>query len=79
MAVLNSIITELEAYKAQDPGIPGLITELTALQAEFDALPSVKQLNENPDMDFSEVKPAKGEMDPLIKKIAEIRATIIKG
>lgn len=79
MAVLKSIITELEAYQAQDPGIPGLITELSALQAEFDALPSVKKLNENPDLDFSDVKPEKGEMDPLIKKIAEIRASIIKG
>lgn len=79
MAVLKSIITELEAYKAQDPGIPGLITELSALQSEFDALPSVKKLNENPDLDFSDVKPEKGEMDPLIKKIAEIRASIIKG
>jgi hypothetical protein len=79
MAVLKSIITELEAYKAQDPGIPGLITQLSALQAEFDGLPSVKKLNENPDLDFSDVKPEKGEMDPLIKKIAEIRASIIKG
>lgn len=79
MAVLKSIIAELEAYKTKDPGIPGLIEQLSSLQAEFDALPSVNKLNEQPDLDFSDVKPAKGEMDPLIKKIGEIRATIVKG
>lgn len=79
MAVLNSITAELKAYEAKDPGITGLITQLDALQAQFDALPSVKKLNDNPDLDFSDVKPEKGEMDPLIQKIGEIRANIIKG
>lgn len=79
MAVLNSITTELKAYEAKDPGITGLLTQLNDLQAEFDKLPSVVQLNDNPDLDFSDVKPAKGEMDPLIEKIAAIRANIIKG
>lgn len=79
MAVLNSIITELKAYEAKDPGITGLIAQLNELQAQFDALPSVKKLDENPDLDFSDVKPEKGEMDPLIEKIGKIRETIIKG
>lgn len=79
MAVLNSIITELKSYESKDPGIPGLIEKLTALQAQFDALPSVKKLNENQSLDFSDVKPEKGEMDPLIQKIGEIRESIIKG
>ncbi len=79
MAVLSSITSELKAYEAKDPGITSLIAQLNDLQAEFDKLPSVKQLNDNPDLDFSDVKPAKGEMDPLIEKIAAIRATIIKG
>lgn len=79
MAVLHSIIAELHAYETKDPGIPALIQQLDALQAEFDALPSVKQLNDQPELDFSDVKPAKGEMDPLIKKISEIRASIVKG
>ncbi len=79
MAVLSSITSELKAYEAKDPGITGLLTELEALQVLFDGLPSVKKLDENPDLDFSDVKPEKGEMDPLIKKIGEIRANIIKG
>lgn len=79
MAVLKSIIAELNAYKSKDPAIPGLITQLEALQTQFDALPSVKKLNENQELDFSDVKPEKGEMDPLIQKIADIRANIIKG
>ena len=79
MAVLNSIITELKAYEAKDPGITGLITQLQELQTQFDALPSVKKLNENPDLDFSDVTPEKGEMDPLIEKIGMIRANIIQG
>lgn len=79
MAVLNSIIAELKAYESKDPGITGLIAQLNELQAQFDALPSVKKLDENPDLDFSDVKPEKGEMDPLIEKIGKIRETIIKG
>lgn len=79
MAVLSSITSELKAYEAKDPGITGLITQLNDLQAEFDKMPSVVKLNDNPDLDFSDVKPEKGEMDPLIEKIIIIRATIIKG
>lgn len=79
MAVLNSIITELKAYEAKDPGITGLIAQLNELQTQFDALPSVKKLNDNPDLDFSDVKPEKGEMDPLIEKIGKIRESIVKG
>lgn len=79
MAVLNSIIAELKAYESKDPGITGLITQLNELQTQFDALPSVKKLDENPDLDFSDVKPEKGEMDPLIEKIGKIRETIVKG
>jgi hypothetical protein len=79
MAVLSSITSELKAYEAKDPGITGLITQLNGLQAEFDKMPSVVKLNDNPDLDFSDVKPEKGEMDPLIEKVAAIRATIIKG
>lgn len=79
MAVLHSIISELQAYETKDPGIPVLALQLQGLQAEFDALPSVKELNDKPDLDFSDVKPAKGEMDPLIKKISEIRASIVEG
>lgn len=79
MAVLNSIIAELKAYETKDPGIPGLIAQLNALQAQFDALPSVQKLNDDPELDFSDVKPEKGEMDPLIEKIGTIRESIIKG
>jgi hypothetical protein len=79
MAVLNSITAELKAYEAKDPGITGLLAQLNDLQAEFDKMPSVQKLNDNPDLDFSDVKPEKGEMDPLIEKIAAIRANIIKG
>lgn len=79
MAVLNSITAELKAYEAKEPGITGLLQQLNELQTQFDALPSVKKLDENPDLDFSDVKPEKGEMDPLIQKIGEIRANIIKG
>jgi hypothetical protein len=79
MAVLSSITSELKAYEAKDPSITGLLTQLNALQAEFEKLPSVVSLNDNPDLDFSDVKPTKGEMDPLIEKIAAIRANIIKG
>lgn len=79
MAVLHSITTELKAYEAKDPGITGLLTQLNDLQAEFDKLPSVIKLNDDPNLDFPDVKPEKGEMDPLIEKIAAIRANIIKG
>lgn len=79
MAVLNSIIAELKAYESKMPENAALIASLTDLQAQFDALPSVQKLNENPDLDFSDVEPAKGEMDPLIEKIGTIRANIIKG
>lgn len=79
MAVLKSIIAELNAYKSKNPSIPVLIAQLEDLQKQFDGLASVKKLNDNPELDFSDVKPEKGEMDPLIQKIADIRANIIKG
>jgi hypothetical protein len=36
-------------------------------------------LNENPDLEFKDVKPTAEEMAPVIQKIEELRAAIVKG
>ncbi len=79
MNVLKSIVTELEAQQAADPAIPALITDLKALQAHFDQMPFKKQLNDKPDLEFSEIKVTKEEMDALVLKIEELRNKIVNG
>ncbi len=79
MAVLKSILEELNSYNTQDADLKAWIAELSALQTIVDAMPSIKKLNENPDLEFKDVKPTSEEMAPVIQKIEELRAAIVKG
>ncbi len=79
MAVCESIITELKAHESEDPGITGLITDLTSIQVAIDAMPAMKKWSENPDLEFSDVKPDKTELEPVIQKIEELRKKIVNG
>lgn len=79
MAVCKSIVKELKAHKDADPGMAGLIADLEKIQAAIDAMPSMKKLNENPDLEFKDVHPTKDELEPVIKVIEEIRGKIVKG
>ncbi|HLG02162.1 MAG TPA: hypothetical protein VI731_01115 [Bacteroidia bacterium] len=79
LAVCNSIIHELKVNQAHDPDIPQLIADLSAIQATIDAMPSMKKFSETPDMELSDVHPSREELQPVIKKIEELRAKIING
>jgi peptidoglycan hydrolase CwlO-like protein len=79
MAVLKSILEELNSYDTQDADLKAWIADLSALQTVVDAMPSIKKLNENPDLEFKDVKPTAEEMAPVIQKIEELRAAIVKG
>jgi hypothetical protein len=79
MAVLKSILEELNSYDTQDADLKAWIADLSALQNIVDAMPSIKKLNENPDLEFKDVKPTAEEMAPVIQKIEELRAAIVKG
>jgi hypothetical protein len=79
MAVLKSILEELNSYDTQDADLKAWITELSAMQTIVDAMPSMKKLNENPELEFKDVKPTSEEMAPVIQKIEELRAAIVKG
>jgi hypothetical protein len=79
MVVCKNIVTELKNNESKDPGIPGLITDLNDIQAAIDAMPSMKKLDENPDLEFSDLHPTKEELEPVIKKIEDLRAKIVNG
>lgn len=77
MVILESIVKELERNQAKDASIPQLITDLKSLQEAFNGLASVKKMNENPDLGFSDVKPTKDELMVLIRKVDEIHAKTV--
>jgi hypothetical protein len=77
MIILESITKELERHKDKDEAISALIADLKGLQDTFNTLASVKKMNENPDLGFSDVKPTKEEVLILIKKVDEIHAKTV--
>lgn len=79
MLVCKNIIGELKANESKDPGITPLIADLKSVQDAIDAMPSMKKLDENPDLEFSEVHPTKEELEPVIKLIETLRAKMVNG
>lgn len=79
MAVCQHIITELKANESKEPGITALIADLTAVQALIEAMPSMKKLDADPELEFSDVKPDKTELEPVIQKIEDLRKKIVNG
>lgn len=79
MAVCRNIISELKANESKDPGISALIADLSQIQSEIDNMPSMKQLNANPDIEIKDVHATKEELEPVIKKIEALRAKIVNG
>ncbi|HTL81351.1 MAG TPA: hypothetical protein VL651_06590 [Bacteroidia bacterium] len=79
MAVCKNIVSELEVYQSQNTAIAPLIADLKQIQEAINAMPSMKKLNDDPDLEFSDVHPTKEEILPVIKKIEEIRTKIING
>jgi hypothetical protein len=79
MAVCKGIIQELEKNKDADPAFAGLITEMKGIQTTIDNMPSMKKMNENPDMELSDVHATKEEVEPVIKAIEALRTKIING
>jgi hypothetical protein len=79
MAVSKNIIEELKVYEAKDPNIKGLIADMQVIQDAINAMPSMKKLNENPDLEFKDVKPSKEEIEAVITKIEDLRKKIVNG
>jgi hypothetical protein len=77
MAVCKGIIQELEKNKDKDPGIAGMIVELQKIQTAIDAMPSMKKVLGDDEMDFSEANPTKEELDPIILIVEEVRNKIV--
>ncbi|HET6990578.1 MAG TPA: hypothetical protein VFJ43_04605 [Bacteroidia bacterium] len=79
MAVCKNISEELEVNKTKDPNIPGLIADMKTIQDAINAMPSVKKLTDNPDLDFKDVKPDKAEIESVMTKIEDLRKKITNG
>lgn len=79
MAVAKNIIAELKMYEAKDPNIQGLIVDMQGIQDAIDAMPSMKKLKENQDLEFADVKPTKEEIEVVIAKIEALRIKIVNG
>jgi hypothetical protein len=79
MAVSKNIIEELKVYEAKDPNIKGLIADMQVIQDAIDAMPSMKKLKENPDLEFKDVTPTKEEIEAVISKIETLRTKIVNG
>lgn len=79
MAVSKNIIEELKVYEAKDPNIKTLIADMQVIQDAIDAMPSMKKLKENPDLEFKDVTPTKEEIEVVISKIETLRTKIVNG
>lgn len=79
MAVCKNIIMELKTYEAKDATLTPLIADLQGIEDAINAMPSIQKLNANPEIEFSALHPDKTEMDPVIKKIEELRKKIVNG
>ncbi|MCX6311914.1 MAG: hypothetical protein NT084_09815 [Bacteroidetes bacterium] len=79
MAVCKDIIDELKLYSAKDPSIATLMTDMQGVQDAISAMPSLKKLSENPDLDFKDVHPDKAEIESVLSKIEELRKKITNG
>jgi hypothetical protein len=79
MAVCKNINEELKANEAKDPNITALIADLKVVQDAINAMPSVKKLNDNPDLDFKDVHPDKTEIESVMTKIEDLRKKITNG
>ncbi len=79
MQVCKSIIEELKSNEAKDATLTPLIADLQGIQDAISAMPSLKKLNDNPDLEFNAVHPDKTEMEPVIKKIEDLRKKIVNG
>jgi hypothetical protein len=77
MQVCKLIIEELKNNEAKDATLTPLIADLQSLQDLIGAMPSMKKLNDNPDLDLQDVTPDKTEMEPVIKKIEDLRSKIV--
>ncbi len=79
MAVSKSIIEELKVYEAKDPNITGLIADMQIIQDAIDAMPTMKKLKANPELEFEEAIPTKEEIEVVITKIETLRQKIVNG
>lgn len=79
MAVSKNIIEELTIFQEKDPNIKALIADMQVIQDAINAMPSMKKLAENPDLEFKDVKPSKEEIESVISKIEVLRNKITNG
>lgn len=80
MAVCTNIIEELKANEKKDStNITPLIASMQTIQDAINAMPSLKKLSANPDLDFKDVHPDKAEIESVISKIEELRKKITNG
>jgi hypothetical protein len=79
MAVCKNIIMELKSYEKKDATLTPLIADLQGIEDAINAMPSIKKLNDNPEIEFSALHPDKAEMEPVIKKIEDLRTKIVNG
>jgi hypothetical protein len=77
MQVCKLIIEELKNNEAKDPTLTPLIADLQGIEDLINAMPSMKKLNDNPDIDLQDINPDKTEMEPVIKKIEDLRTKIV--
>lgn len=80
MSIVENIIKALKASESKDPGISGVIADLTAIHEIYKAFPGVKAISgTDDDVDFSKINISESELGNLSKKIEEVRSKIVKG
>ncbi|MBI3511492.1 MAG: hypothetical protein HY064_12590 [Bacteroidetes bacterium] len=79
MAVCKNIIEELKTYEPKNPSITPLLADLQGVEDAINSMPSMKKINADPDLSPGDVHPTKDEIDPVIKKIEDVRNKIING
>ncbi|MFI5150430.1 MAG: hypothetical protein ACHQRM_11905 [Bacteroidia bacterium] len=80
MAIAQNIVKALKANESKDPGITGVMNDISSIRDTFENFAGVKSLNKDRDeVDFSKIEITEAEMTGFIKKIDEIRAKIVKG
>ncbi len=79
MAVSKNIVEELTIFQEKEPSIKALVIDMQGISDAINAMPSMKKLSENPDLEFKDVKPTKEEIESVIIKIEALRTKIVNG
>ena len=79
MGILENLLKELKNHESKDSGIAGLIGQLTEVRDIIAGIPGVKEMMESENPADVKIEATDSQLDALVKKLDEVRNSLIKG